>query len=89
MYKDKEDKLHLAWVDVDDAYLDKAYYNELDRKTGVTLRLGYGCDLYADKECFKEVSVYGRTEDAGMFMINLANTPKGHKIYRPQSNLVT
>ena len=90
-YKDKDGKLHLAWVDVDDAYLDKAYLSSIDKKTEVTLRLGYGCDLYADPDCFSKVTVTGSAEqEDGLFMMNLANAKSKERgtIYIPHSYFV-
>ncbi|MBQ9334934.1 MAG: hypothetical protein IJS10_00105, partial [Alphaproteobacteria bacterium] len=90
-YKDKDGKLHLAWVDVDDAYLDKAYLSSIDKKTEVTLRLGCGCDLYADEDCFRKVTVTGSAEqEDGLFMMNLANAKSKERgtIYIPHSYFV-
>ena len=55
MYRDEEGRAHLAWLDVDNAYLAKAYYE--DALTTEKAKITYDKDIYWDKYCLSDIYI--------------------------------
>ncbi|MBQ9335097.1 MAG: hypothetical protein IJS10_00940, partial [Alphaproteobacteria bacterium] len=70
-YTDKNEQGHIAWLDVDDAYLDKAYYTYNKKQMTVTLNIPDG--VFLDKKCFKDMTVPYIDKDDKMFSIGIEN----------------
>ena len=90
-YADKDGNLHLAWLEVDRCYLDKAYYSEASFADSMEIILDSNIkDLHIDARCLNELSIENTINDIN-YIYTLSINTLSSEIIMPKdcSNLIT